>query len=158
MEDNLQQLLDEREIINVVNSIGINADLRNWQAVSQAFSDEVQLDYTSMGAAVEMLKPTDIIKKWQAVLPGFQMTQHMITNHRVSITGNEANCFSYVHAVHYLPNKSNNNTWIVMGHYEHHLVRLNQAWKIDRMKLIATLIDGNMDLPLIAMEAIKAVV
>jgi hypothetical protein len=55
MEDKLQQLLDEREIINVVNSIGINADLQNWQAVSQAFADEVQLDYASMGVAVETL-------------------------------------------------------------------------------------------------------
>lgn len=40
MEDKLQQLLDKREIIHVVNSIGINADLRNWQDVSQAFADE----------------------------------------------------------------------------------------------------------------------
>lgn len=157
MEDKLQQLLDEREIINVVNSIGINADLRNWQAVTQAFADEVQLDYSSMGAAVETLTPADVIKKWKAILPGFQMTQHMMTNHQVSITGDNAKCFSYIHAVHCLPNESNNNTWTVIGHYEHHLVRLNQAWKIDRMKLVMTLIDGNMDLPSLAMKAVAAI-
>lgn len=62
MEDKFQQLLDEREIINIVNSIGINAALRIWQAVSQAFADEVQLDCSSMGAAVEMLKPMEAVK------------------------------------------------------------------------------------------------
>lgn len=44
-----------------------------------------------------------------------------------------------------------------MGHYEHHLVRLNQAWKINQMKLVTTLIDGNMDLPQMAMKAVEAI-
>jgi SnoaL-like domain len=157
MEGKLQQLLDEREIIRVVNSIGINADLRNWQAVLPAFADEVLLDYSSMGAPVETLKSDDIVRNWQAILPGFKMTQHMITNHQVSITENEADCFSYVHAIHHLPNESNNNTWLVVGHYEHHLIRLKQAWRVDKMKLIATLIDGNMNLPQMAMQAARAV-
>lgn len=155
MEDKLLQLLDEREIIYVVNSIGINADLRNWQAVLQAFADEVLLDYSSIGAPVETLKPDDIVRNWQAVLPGFKMTQHMITNHQVSIAETEAACFSYVHAIHYLPNESGSNTWLVVGQYEHHLIWLKQAWRVDKMKLIVTLIDGNLDLPQMAMQAVK---
>jgi SnoaL-like domain len=129
MEENLKQLLDERDIINIVNSIGINADRRNWGVLSQAFAGEVLLDYSSMGSPVEKLKPAEIIIRWKALLPGFKMTQHIITNHRVTITGDEAECFSYVVATHYLPNQ--------LG------------------KLTATLVDGNTELPQMAMEAVK---
>ncbi|HWR25614.1 MAG TPA: nuclear transport factor 2 family protein [Methanosarcina sp.] len=158
MEDELKQLLDERDIINIVNSIGIYADRHNWDKLSQAFAFEVLLDYSSMGAPAEKLKPPEIITRWKALLPGFKMTQHVITNHRVTITGDEAECFSYVVATHYLPNPSAKNIWLVMGYYEHHLIRTSAGWKIDRMKLTATLIDGNTQLPQMAMETVKKMV
>lgn len=154
--ERLQQLLDEREVINIVNSIGMNADRRDWQAVSEAFAGEVLLDYASMGAGVETLKPAEIIARWKDLLPGFQMTQHAITNHRVSLNGDQAECFSYLTAMHHLPNDSGRDIWRVMGYYEHHLVRTAGRWKVDRMKFTATLIDGNNDLPKMAMAAVKA--
>lgn len=159
METNLKQLFDERDIINIVNSIGIYADRHDWDALLQAFADEVLLDYSSMGAPVEKLKSTEIITRWKALLPGFNMTQHTITNHRVTIAGDdEAECLSYVVAIHYLPNQSGRNIWLVMGYYEHHLVRTNAGWKIDKMKFNSTLIDGNSDLPQMAMEIVKKMV
>jgi len=155
MENGLQQLLDEREIINVVNGIFMESDRRNWQAVSEAFAVEVLLDYSSMGAAAEKLKPAEIVARWKDLLPGFKMTQHAITNHRVSLNSNDAECFSYGNALHYLPNDSGEEIWRVVGYYEHHLIKTAQGWKVDRMKFTATLIDGNKDLPTMAMEAVK---
>jgi hypothetical protein len=150
MTDKLEQMLDERDIINLVNSIGIHADRRDWPLLSQNFADEVLLDYSSMGAPVEKLKPGEIITRWKALLPGFKMTQHMITNHRVQIAGDEAECLSYVAATHHLPNPSGKDIWFVMGSYEHHLVRTSRGWKVDKMKFNATLIEGNPDLPELA--------
>lgn len=108
-----------------------------------------------MGAKVEMLKPAQITANWQAVLPGFKATQHQITNHRVELKGSEADCFSYVTALHYLPNNSKNDIWRVVGFYNHHLVKTAAGWKVDRMKFTATMIDGNTDLPKLAMENVK---
>lgn len=156
MDDKLQQLLDERDIIKVVNSIFINTDRRDWQAVSKAFAERVLLDYSSMGAAAEELKPSEIVARWKDMMPGFKMTQHAITNHLVSFDGDKAGCFSYGNAIHHLPNDSGENTWRVMGYYEHHLVKTAQGWKVDRMKFTATLIEGNNDLPKTAMDAVKA--
>lgn len=155
MDNKLQQLLNEREIINVVNSIFMKTDRRDWQAVSEAFADEVLLDYSSMGAAAETLKPTEIVARWKDLLPGFKMTQHTITNHRVSLDDNEAECFCYGNALHYLPNDSGKDIWRVMGYYEHHLIKTAQGWKVDRMKFTATLVDGNNDLPKMATDAAK---
>lgn len=83
------------------------------------------------------------------------MTQNVITNCRVTITGDEAECFSYVVATHYLPNQSERNIWLLMGYYEYYLVRNNTRWEIDRMKLTATLVDGTPELPQVAMEVVK---
>ncbi len=156
MDRELRQLLDEREIIGVVSDIGVSADRRDWQAVREAFAEEVLLDYSSMGAAVESLGPAEIVARWKALLPGFKMTQHANTNHRVSLSGDEAECFSYVNAMHHLPNDSGDDTWQVMGRYEHHLVRTARGWKVDRMKFIVTLTLGNDDLPNMATDAVKA--
>ncbi len=155
MDAKMKELVDEREIINVVNTIAIEADRGNWSAVENAFADQVLLDYSSMGAKVETLKPAQIIANWKTVLPGFQATQHAVTNHRVSIKGNEAECFSYVDSIHFLPNESGKNTWRVMGFYNHHLVKTAKGWRVDRMKLTTTLIEGNNDLPKLAAEAVK---
>jgi hypothetical protein len=155
MKEDLRRMLDERDIINTVNAIGMFSDECNWSALSETFADEVLLDYSSMGAPAEGLKPAEIIIRWKALLPGFKMTQHMITNHRVRIEGDEAVCLSYVAATHHLPNPTGNDIWFVMGHYEHHLVRSLTGWKVDRMKFDATLIEGNSELPKLAMEAVK---
>lgn len=155
MSEKLQQLLDEREIVNVVNSIGVEADRRNWDGVESAFADEVLLDYSSMGQQVERLKAAEIVERWKGLLPGFRMTQHTITNHRVTVRDNEADCFSYVNAVHHLPNEAGENVWTVVGFYEHRLLKTKHGWRVDRMKLTATLVDGNNDLPKLAEEAVK---
>lgn len=154
MEDRCGELIDERDVINVVNSIGTYADRRNWQALSQVFDDEVLLDYSSMGVPARKMRPAEIITQWKGLLPGFTMTQHAITNHRVVITGDEADCFSYVAAAHYLPNPSGRNIWLVMGYYEHHLARTSAGWKIDVMKFMATIIDGNTELPQMAVQRV----
>lgn len=148
-------LTDEREIINVVNSIGIEADRRNWDAVQNAFAPEVLLDYSSMGAKIETLKPPQIVAGWKTVLPGFKATQHAISNHRVSVKNNEASSFSYVTALHYLPNESKNDVWRVVGFYEHHLIKTPNGWLVDKMKFTATIIDGNLDLPKLATENVR---
>lgn len=155
MDANLQNLLDEREIINIVNSIGTEADQRNWDKVQNAFAPEVLLDYSSMGAKAETLKPSQIAANWKTVLPGFKATQHQITNHRISVNGSEADCFSYVTALHYLPNETKNDVWRVVGFYNHHLIKTQNGWRVDKMKFTATIIDGNLDLPKSAVENVK---
>jgi hypothetical protein len=88
------------------------------------------------------------------------MTQHTITGHQVTIGGddnNKADCFSSVTGLHYLPNETGNNIWTVRGFYEHHLIKNANGWKVDKMKLIVTLVEGNTDIPKLAQEKSKAI-
>ncbi len=62
MDRELRQLLDEREIIGAVNDIGVGADRSDWQAVEEAFAEEVLLDYSSMGGS----RVWGLLKSWRA--------------------------------------------------------------------------------------------
>lgn len=43
------------------------------------------------------------------------------------------------------------------GFYEHHLIKAaNNGWKVDKMKLIVTLVEGNTDIPRLAQQKVKA--
>ncbi len=149
----IEYLIDKNEVIDKVNDIVISADKKDWNSIIDCFADEVLLDYTSLtGGEPSTLKPEKIVEAWKELLPGFKITQHSVTNHQVQIEGDEASCFSYINAVHYLPNDSGEDLWIVMGHFEHHLLKMENQWKVDKMKLIVTYIGGNKDLPELARE------
>ena len=53
------------------------------------------------------------------------MTQHTITAHEVRIReDSEVDCFSSMTGLHYLPNETGKDTWIVSGfYYYHHLIK-----------------------------------
>ena len=151
-----QQLIDRNEIVDTVNQIAVNADRRNWQGLIASLADEVLLDYAAMlGGEPSKLTPQEIAKAWRGLLTGFEMTQHTVTNHKVTIKGNEAEVFSYVTAVHYFPNESGKDTWTVVGYYNHHLVKTSLGWKVDQIRFTPTLIEGNADLPRLAKESAK---
>lgn len=152
----VQMLSDRWDIVDVVNGIFIHTDNRDWQAVIDSFADEVLLDYTSMtGGEPVRLSPEAIVTGWQGVLPGFQVTHHTISNHQVTINGDQADCFSYGTAVHLLPQDSGQNTWTVIGTYNHHLTKTVRGWRVDTMRFNLKIVEGNTDLPRLAQEAVQ---
>ena len=142
---------DRLDIIDTVNTIFVGTDAHDWERVKDAFTDDVWLDYSSMGAEAATLSPEAIVESWQGVLPGFEATQHSISNHAVRINGDEATCMSYGTALHYLPD-SGGDVWRGVGHYHHHLVCTQQGWKVDRMTFTLRFMDGNTDLPALAQK------
>jgi hypothetical protein len=64
----------------------------------------------------------------------------------VRINGAEAEAFCYGIAIHYLPNKTNNNTRTFVGSYEFQLGKESDEWKIHHFKFNLKFIDGNKEL------------
>jgi hypothetical protein len=152
----LQLLLDYTEIVNAVNAVGITADRKDWQGCRTLFTDEVDIDYTSIaGGTPSSVKADALIESWRKALGGFKATQHAISNHRITINGDEADSFSYVHAMHYLPHDKGSNHWIVYGYYDHMLVRTPGGWKVKAMKFTVTYAEGNQQLFQLAAAAME---
>ena len=125
---------DVQAVIQTVDAIPLYTDLMRWEEVEAAFADEVSLDYTDLqGGEPQQVTPQQIVEAWGAVFPGFESTQHLVTNHQVEVTEDEATVLAQVHATHFLPDDEG-DTWVVAGRYHFHLTRQG-TWRVDAMRL-----------------------
>ena len=80
----------------------------------------------------------------------------MITNHVITIDGDNATCIAYVRAHHYLPNDSGDNTQTMVGYYTNHFIRTKDGWKIKKCKLSISWNSGNWHIFTLASQRMKA--
>ena len=148
---------DHIAIVNVVNEIGLSADLGDWPRARAQFAEQVLVDYTSLaGGQPATMKADDLIASWKGLLPGFTSTQHVITNHRVSVKGREATVVSQFIATHRLAGAVGGELWTLGGRYLHTLQRGAEGWKVAAMTMTWTWQSGNAELPKLAGEALRA--
>ena len=134
------QLKDRLAITDVVNSVGTLADLGEYSQLEQLFTEEVTVDYTSLfPGEVQNIPREQLMTQWQSVLPGFDATQHMITNHQITVDGNEAKAIAYVRATH----KLGDEMWVVGGYYVDELVKVDGVWKLKAIQYNALYEEGN---------------
>lgn len=135
---------DRDAIVNAVNQIAIMADLRNWEACRDAFSDRVETDYTSLtGGQPATVNAEDLVNGWETFFSQtFTITQHLIGSHVVTIAGDTATCLANFQA-HHVYLDAAKGTWTLGGVYEHGLIQTPEGWKVNRMKMTWTWESGN---------------
>ena len=138
-----KQLRDRIAITDVVNSVGTLADLGEYSQLEQLFTEEVTVDYTSLfPGEVQNIPSQQLMTQWQSVLPGFDATQHMISNHQITIDDDEATAVAYVRATH----KLGDEMWVVGGYYVDELVRTDEGWKLKAIQYNALYEEGDRSL------------
>jgi 3-phenylpropionate/cinnamic acid dioxygenase small subunit len=146
MEDSrLQWLIDRAQISDVQLRYATAVDLRDWKLFRSCFTDEVEVDFTSLfgGSGPRAVSADRWTEAARRTVGGLQATQHMITNHVITIEGDTATCVAYVQARHYLPNDKGDSLQTLGGYYTNHFVRTPEGWKIRRCKLTVTWNEGN---------------
>ena len=149
---------DERSIIATIDAVGFFADRGDWDRVAAQFHPGgVTLDYRShasasagTGSEPARQSPRSAVEAWQTVLPGYDHTQHAISNHQVEMGGDAATVLSTIHAMHVLGGDS----WVFLGDYEHRLVRTDEGWRIVRMTANMRAELGDPELPRRAAERV----
>jgi hypothetical protein len=131
------------EITSVVNRIAISADLRDWTAVRQCFTDYVALDYTSLtGGQPETITADALVQRWKSAFESsFKTTQHLIGSHVITIQDDAAICLSHFQARHVAIDVSK-GVWTLGGYYNHSLVKTSSGWCIRGMKMTWTWEEG----------------
>lgn len=139
--------MDTAQIIQTVNAVGSTADSKNWKKCREQFADTVFIDYSSLtGIQGSEMKSDDLMEAWAKVLGPVRATQHMLTNHEVSVSGADATVSSYITALHHHPLNQGEDFWILYGKYEHRLQKQKGQWKIMSMKLTVAYQLGNKKL------------
>ncbi len=143
-ETTLRLLLDRASIGAVVTRFITSVDQRDWQSARLCFTEEIDVDYTSLHGGVPAHLPIDqVIEGWRRTISDTnQGIQHHLTNQEITLHGDEATCTAYMQAYHFLV-ESGEVTWTLGGRYNIVLIRSEQGWKIQRLTFIAQWVTGD---------------
>ncbi|AZO00128.1 nuclear transport factor 2 family protein [Mesorhizobium sp. M9A.F.Ca.ET.002.03.1.2] len=144
---------DRVAIAEAVAGIGLYADLREWNRVRSYFAARVTTDYTSLfGGEVATSDRDALIAQWQSLLPGFDATQHVITNIVVEGTENDAIARSHVRATHWIGARF----WTVGASYLHRLVRTSEGWRVRAIAIHRLYEEGDRAVLVTAADRVNA--
>ena len=147
------KLEDRAKLIDAVTAIAAGADRHDWKRVRGAFTQTVITDYTSLVGGEPVSQAADeLIKQWSGFLPGFDMTQHLVTNHTIThYSGTEAKMQADFQATH----RIDKDIWVLGGQYDYTLKKIDDQWFVSFIKMTHTWETGNRDLASKAAERAK---
>lgn len=147
MNDQLQQLLDERDAGRVVIDLFTATDRRDWAAVEACLASRLTLDMTSL-AGGEPVETTGaaVAAMWKEGLAPIDHVHHQVGNLVVTIRGDEAHVTCYGIALHHRKIASPRRTRVFVGSYRMRLARLDGRWRIDRFTFDLAFLEGNLEL------------
>lgn len=129
---------DRIAIVETANRIAILSDRRDWAAVQDCFTEQVEFDYTSLnGGEPRAIAAATQIQQWADFFSStFKTTQHLVGSHMVQLNGDTATCMAHFQAHHtYLD--SSKTSWLLAGSYDYELVRSANTWKVQKLKMTA---------------------
>ena len=104
-------------------------DTRDWDLLEQVFVPDALIDYTAVGG---MRGAFPEIKAWLATALGhYDVTQHLITNHDIRVTGDTAT--SHVYVFNPMGKRRDDGQlalFFMGGYYVDQLVRTPAGWRI----------------------------
>lgn len=140
-------LQDRTEIIELSIRMAWHLDHCEWDQLTDLFTDEVLLDYTSLNGGEPTLTPRkDVIARWRSNREGLAATQHLVSNQIVTLDGDAATASAMFQATHLLPNPHGGPLWTLGGRYRYGLTRTSFGWRISALAMAIIWADGNRNI------------
>ncbi|WP_327141743.1 nuclear transport factor 2 family protein [Nocardia sp. NBC_01327] len=147
---------DRADVIDTATAMMWYIDIRDWDAFTTVFAEDVRLDYTAIwGGDPSHATPAQIHADWSRLLGAFDATQHLLGNHLVTVDGDTAVLTAVFQAVHILANPLGSPRWTLGGTYRFGLTRIDGAWRINDIAMTPTWSDGNKDVLTLASGGIR---
>ncbi len=138
-QETMQLLLDRAAITDLVHCYATGVDTRNWRLFRSIFTDEIEVWLGGAAAGAGPLKRVNadtFTERVSRVIGRFAVTQHVLSNHRITVQGDTATCSVYMQARHFpQPEEASQAVWDIGGYYTHHLTRTSEGWKIAQYTL-----------------------
>lgn len=166
-EETLKWLKDRADIQTTILKYPTAVDLRDWALYESLFHDEINVDFSSVGGPIASVPKEQFVKQVLTLIPGFDATQHQLTNFVIDITGDTADATAYMQAEHFLRTDESEASQTVGGYYTYKLIRCNDInnntsnnlnWKISSLKLTALWSRGDMSIYEIARDRASKII
>jgi hypothetical protein len=155
----LQELADKRALDELISRQALALDKRDWVTYRSCLADgEVHYDFTDhtdrvIGRHIGVEHNADSwVAKVKSVMPGFDGSQHLITNILHTITAAKSHSECFVLADHFLNNETGDRSITMGGIYTFDSVRSSSGWKIKRWVLKILWYRGNPTIYQLAQE------
>jgi SnoaL-like domain len=119
----LQRLIDEKAIVDVTIAYCWAIDNHQWDILR----NDVFLPDATAGLGSELTGVESIVSRINAALGKLDASQHMVSNHQISIDGDTATCRCYLQAQHIRKAADGGPNYIVAGIYADRFVRTSSA-------------------------------
>ncbi len=133
------QLDHKSSIINVVNLYALAVDARRWALFDQVFTSDTEADF---GPGIHWHGLASLKQSFAAIHAPFNSTQHITTNHNVTVIGDVAHCLSYVHG-RFVREAPGGNMFESTGWYDDRLILTAAGWRISHRKCRSIWCGGN---------------
>jgi len=124
----LQDVADRIEIDDLITRYATALDAKDWDRWASCFTGDATIDYSAAGG---IAGPVAEVRQWLAeVMAGFPMTQHLVTNREVQISGDAATCRSCLFNPMGVHDADGMVLFFEGGYYRDRLVRTVDGWRI----------------------------
>ncbi|MEM8795266.1 MAG: nuclear transport factor 2 family protein [Pseudomonadota bacterium] len=128
-------LANPAEITRSITDIAAGADRHDWKRVEDAFAETVTTDYTSLFGGAAVTQPSkELVAGWASFLPGFDITQHIVTNHSVKMV-DDNNAFAEADFI--ATHRIDGDLWTLGGRYAYELEPSGDRWVVTSMTMTA---------------------
>jgi hypothetical protein len=137
----LQLLLDRMAITELIHCYATGVDTGDWQLFRSIFTEDIEVWLGSAAAEVPLrrVNADAFTERVSRTIGRFAVTQHLLSNHRITVQGDAAACIVYMQARHFpRPEEAHQAVWDIGGYYTHHLIRTAAGWKITQYTLTVT--------------------
>jgi hypothetical protein len=146
------ELEDRLAILELIGRLALTIDGRDWNALGELFTDTVYHDRTSLtGGEPTTLGVAEFVEGWRQTLQHMDAVHHQITNHVISLDGDQATCAANMQGTHVLANASGGPMWTVGGRHDYQLTRTPDGWRIAGLTFTLQWATGNMNVLNLAM-------
>jgi ketosteroid isomerase-like protein len=150
---------DVLAVQHTVTLVAHHIDAREWKDLRALYADDATFNYTAFTGEEPQTGADEVVGGWEAFVPGFDRTQHLLGPVVVTVDGDDATAAAHVRARHEIDldgesaeseSAETGSTWTVGGHYVFRLTRSDDGrhgWLITYHELADPYVDGNRDLP-----------
>jgi hypothetical protein len=133
-DSKLQFLLDRAEIGEVVSRFATALDQQDWPLFRSCFTDEIEVDYSDFRREPPAVVSADTFVSQRCEGLEGLTTQHLSTNHIITVEGNSATCTSCAVIHRRRQRDAKHDALDTHGYYTHTLTRTAEGWKICKVR------------------------